>query len=207
MLPLIQTLEGRVLMSATADAIRADQKVIDADAKELKAEVAAAGKGVATELKTITADVKGSTNKTETGAELKTLKADGNALVVKLKKDVAALLKAGQGPSHKAAAHGVGVANSPSNAALKTKLSADIAALSTALSAPLTTLVADASGAGASADLDAIVASNPTDTNLANDVAFGKATLNEGLTTFVNTATKFSADVGTLNTDLGTLVA
>jgi hypothetical protein len=206
MFQFIQTLERRVLLSATADALRADQQVIDADAKDLKAELAAASKGVATELKTITADVKGSTNKTETATQLKTLKADGNALLVKLKKDTAALLKAGQGPSHKAVGQGVRVINSPSNVAQVTKLSTQITALSTALSDPLATLVADASSGGVPADLDALVASNPANTTLANDAAAAQASLNARLTTFVTAATKFSSDVTTLNTDLATLV-
>lgn len=206
MFQFIQTLEQRVLMSATADALRADQSTIDADAKEIKADLAATGKALAADLKTITADAKGSTDKQQTAAQLKTLKADEKALLVKLKKDTAALLKAGQGPSHKAAAHGVGVINSPSNATLKTKLAADIAALSTALSAPLATLVADASAGGIPADIDALVASNPTNTTLATDAAAAKTNVNTQLTTLVNASTKFSTDVGTLNTDLGTLV-
>jgi hypothetical protein len=200
----IQALELRVLLSATADTLTADQATIDADAKAVKAALDAGIKAIGADSKTIAADLKGATDKTTAKAELKTLLADEKSLGKTLKKDEAALLKAGIGPSHKATAVGIAVTKNSSDTKLQAKLSADIAALATA--APLATLAADATPGTIPADMDAMVASNPTNSALSAHVAAAKTDLLTQLSTVVTAGTKFSTDVGTLKADLGTLV-
>ena len=194
----IQSLESRTLFAVTSATLSADLALISSDDKAVKADLIALSKGAGADLKTITADLKG-TAKTN-ALLLKTLKTDELKAFAKIKSDVSALLKATPLSKH-AVAEGNGLLKKPGSK-LGAKVAADAAALGTLTTTALASLQTDSMGTGVGTDLTALVSANPSNTALATDATTARTDLSTLGGTLVTAAQKYSTDVGTLKTDL-----
>lgn len=199
----IQSLESRKLLSATlvtTSTLLADQAVLVADAAAAKAELKALAAVAGADAKTIAADLKGLP---KTNAPLlKTLKADEAKLLALITKDVKALLTPGIALGKRASVDGVLLIKKPS-AKLQAKVAAELTALGTATAGPLAKLQADSQGGKLSADLQALVAANPSNAGLAAHTAKFLTDVSAQGNTVNDTAVKFQTDIAGVATDLG----
>jgi hypothetical protein len=198
----IQPLEGRTLLTATSASISAETSAINTAAGAVQADLTALQNASKADLAKINTDLKGSA-RTNAPLQKKLLK-DQTVLIAKIKADTAALLK-GTTSSTKAAADGTAVAANPALGG-SGKIQADVNTLVKASSSPLTKLTTDADPTTAKADVDALVAANPSLTSLATDGATDKSDLGTNIAKLLADATTYSNSIGTLKTDLTTLL-
>lgn len=200
----IQSLESRLLFAATKTTLITDLLHINTDAATVRADLQAAQKLAAADLKTLTADLKGSTNKTTNAADLKQIRKDEATLFATLHADETVLLSSGQSLSRRSTAHGLALLNK-STTANQAKVAADVTALRSVTTAPLAKLLADANTSTVTTDLTKLASDNLTDSTLQTHVGNAKTNLNTSLATFTTAATKFQTDVLVLASDLATL--
>ena len=112
------------------------------------------------------------------------------------------LLGLTMGVSRRSTAHALPLLAHPTSTKLQAQVAADQTALATVTAAPLAKFQADLAAFNLSADLNAIIAANPTSTTLATHVASGEWDITTDTTGFSATAVKVQTDTVTLNTDL-----
>ena len=206
MLPLVQSLESRrLLSSAPATGVVADELKIVADANSIKADVAHCRRTLKLDAQTISADLKRLPNTAPNRSLLTTLKGDVNHQLVTVKADVSALLKAGEADARKAMADGIRVFLNPTNSAPRAKLAADIRKLQTETATPLAKLLGDLSSAKTAIanDLSAIAAANPSAKQLQADVPAVQRDATTCLNTVNDNVQTVQTDVANLLHDLG----
>lgn len=160
----VQSLEPRVVLSATAAQIVADELKILADARAVRADVQKFGPSLLAEAKQIRASLKALPATAQNNTLGSRLRADVAAWYGNLKSDVLTLVRTGESAARKSVADGIAVYLSPSNTAARAKLAADLKSLDTATAAPITRILADVASARTAVfnDLNAISAANPS---------------------------------------------
>jgi hypothetical protein len=198
----IEPLEGRTLLTATSTSIASELAAINTAATAVKTDMASLKTTAAADLKTITTDLKGSP---KTNAPLlKKLGADEKILLAKINTDVNSLLK-GSATAAKGAADGTAAAASPTSGALANKVQGDVNKLAT-VSNPLTKLQTDANDSVVSADLANLGTANPSISGFTSQVNDSKTRLDNAINTLLADAKTYSNALGSLKTDLTTLL-
>jgi len=199
----IQPLEGRTLLSATSTSIANELTAVQTAGSAVQADLLALQTTSKADLGKITADLKGSP-KTNVPL-LKKLAKDQGALVAKIKADTALLLK-GTASSTKGAADGNAIVANPALGTNPAKIQADVTKLATASSA-LSKLQTDAANTSTvNSDVDALTTANPTLTALTTDGTADKTDLAAAINKLLADATTYSNALGSLKTDLSTLL-
>ena len=196
---LIQALESRRLLSATAASLGAELGAVNTTGATVKADLKALAAGAKADLSLLTKDLKGSAS--TNAALLKKAQTDETKYIKRISADVTALLNA-SAVSKSSVTDGNAVIKAPANAVLATKIGVDATALLTAATKPQTKLIADSSTATIDADLTAIATANPTITQATTARTHFDAFVAKLLTD----ANTYTNAVGTLRVDLTTLL-
>lgn len=194
----IQSLEARTLFAA---AFAAEQAQVVADAAAARAALNSAVKTVATDIKTLTADLRPLTtpaNRAANAALLKAVKADVAASVKTLRADARTLLTKSTALARKVAATGNGLTQRPGNPKLMAKLAADLPALILTTQASMAQLSTHIAAMDIEPELTALTAANPAGTVLAGHAVSTVINAGAALTVFGNAAVTFATDVATL---------
>ena len=198
----IEPLEGRTLLTATSTSIASELAAINTAATAVKTDMASLKTTASTDLKTITTDLKGSP---KTNAPLlKKLGADEKILLAKINLDVNSLLK-GTATSTKGAADGNAALTNLTNGALTNKVQGDVNKLGTA-GTTLTKLQTDANDSVVSTDLANLGTANPSISGFVSQVNDSKTRLDNAINTLLADAKTYSNALGSLKTDLTTLL-
>jgi hypothetical protein len=205
----IQSLESRMLMSATAAQLTADDALIKTDAAVIRADEKAVMTSVATITKTVATDLKSSTTRDNrvTNAQLLTkVRVDEVRLFAAYQVNMIKLINPATALARRATADGILLMkrSTPARIALINKEAAELETITTA---PLAKLLSDDHNTVLGTDLNSLLAANPTTTQLASDATSQKAVVDTNVAVFDTAAQKFSTDVGALGTDLMTLTA
>ena len=193
----VQSLESRTLFAA---AFAAEVSQVSADAAAARTALNVAVKTVATDIKTLAADLRPlttATNRAANVALLRTLKADVAAGVKTLRLDARNLLTKStalaQGSRHRQRPDAA-----PGNPKLMAKLATDLPALVTTTQAAMAQLGADIDAMDIEPELTALTAANPTGTILAGHALTLLVNAGAALTAFGTVAQTFGTDVATL---------
>lgn len=198
----VQSLESRMFLSATP----VSRATLVADAALIVADGAAARVDLADLTATLNADTKAIQASLKqlpkTNLPLfKSLKADETKLVAQIRRDLNAVLGPATALARRSVADGSALMLK-STAAVGARVAADIAALGTITNGPVATLQADAQGTSIGADLQALLAANPSSTTLASNISALQSDTSTAATTFTDAALAFQTDIGSLATDV-----
>jgi sugar lactone lactonase YvrE len=198
----VQHLESRMLMSATAAMLNADYAAIVAARAPIAAALTPAATQVAVGLKTISADLKGTTDRSQKIANARLvarLRVDQVRLLSALRLDSTILTLRGTALSAQAKAAGLAVLQKATTLRMA-RVTSTANNLNTVVAAELATLLGDTHLAAFNSDLDALTAANASNTQLASDIAAIKTAVT--VQPFDTAAQTFAAATGTLATDL-----
>ena len=202
----IDILESRTLMSSVPvpTAVLADEAAVFADVKALHDDVVAYAPVYKADVKMLIADLKALPKSSQNTLLLNKLRTDQNKCAATLRADLAHLLAVDRPAFHKLSADAMKVFMKPTDATAQARLAADISAFQAANAAPLAAFMADLNACGTTLaqDVQALVAANPTATQLAGDLqkmgtdvtAAGSKVSND-LTQAQNDLTKLLADL------------
>jgi hypothetical protein len=200
----VQTLESRMLLTATPNTLVADELVLAADVKTLHADLKAYAPAYKADVKTLADDLRALPKSPANVLLLNKLRTDQNKCAATLRADFAHLMAVDRPAIHKLTVDAFRVFLHPTDATAQAKLAADIAAFQANGAAPLAQFTTDLAACGQTlaADADALVAANPTATKLATDLDKTKADASAAATTIQADVTKGQADLTKLLTDL-----
>lgn len=196
---LIQSLESRTLFAAGAFATELSQ--VTADAAAARAALNLAAKTIATDIKTLRADLRPLTtaeNRAANASLLKALKTDVNASLKTLRLDSKNLLAKSSALARKVAATGNALTQRPGNPKLMDKLAADLPALTLTTAASILQLGSDLAATDFGPELTALAAANPSGLVLAGHAVSAGVNAAASLAAFATAATTFQTDVGVL---------
>lgn len=202
---LIQSLEPRMLLSATPAQIVADELKIVSDAGTARSDVLHDAPILIADARAIATDLKSLANTSQNRGLGATLKSDVTQWFARLKTEVLNLIHTGEPDARKAVAAGMAVYLNPSNTSARARLSADLTHIESVTSGPIAKLLSDAASARTAvlADLNAITTANPTATNLNSDVSRATSDTNAALNAATSDVHGLQSDVSTLISDLG----
>jgi hypothetical protein len=189
-------------MSATAATLNSDYAAIVAARAPIAAALTPAATAVAAGIKTISADLKGTTDrslKIENARLVAHLRVDQIRLLSALRMDSTILTLRGSALSAQARAAGLAVLQKATTLRMA-RVTSTANNLNTVVAAALATLLGDTHLAAFNSDLDALTAANASNTQLASDVAGIKAAVT--VQPFDTAAQAFATATGTLATDL-----
>jgi hypothetical protein len=200
----VQTLESRTLLSVTPNTLVADELALAADVKTLHADLKAYGPTYKADVKALAKDLKALPKSPANVLLLNKLRTDQNKCVAMLLGDFAHFMAVARPAVHKLTADAFRVFLHPTDTTAQAKLAADISAFQTASTAPIAQFATDLTACGQmlAADADALVAANPTATQLATDLDKTKADASAAAATIQADVTKGQADLTKLLTDL-----
>lgn len=222
MMTLMEPLENRVLFSLSSPiggltgnllqqafqqasaAFKADKGALAADGKAFHAAVQSWAPVYKADLKLLAADLKALPKNPQNVQLLNALRTDQNTCTATLRHDFAVIMATTHGFVTRMVADALGVVLHPTDTTISGKLTADASSFQTAFNAAMTQFGTDVAACGAklTADADALVAANPTDTQLATDEAKLKS---DGATVFASISsalTQSQTDLAKLFSDM-----
>jgi hypothetical protein len=198
----VQSLESRMFLSATPVSkatLVADEALIVADGAGAKADLVELTATLTADTRAIQATLK---QLPKTNLPLfQSLKVHETKLLSLIRRDLNAVLGPATALARRSVADGV-ASMLKSTAAVGARVAADIAGLGTITNGPVATLQADAQGPSIGADLQALLAANPSSTSLASDISALQNDAADAATTLTGAVLAFQADIGALATDV-----
>jgi hypothetical protein len=203
----IQSLESRMLMSASSSTLSTDLSVIVADATATRAASKSLQSAALSDEKIIAADLRGLSNKSSNRVLLLRAQLDEARLFSRTSIAEANLLITGSVRSRHAVGDGKTLLTHPTNASLKAHVAGHVTNLNTVVPAELNVLQTNVANLVQTwvADLNAIAAANPSDATLAGAVQTAQNDVNTRAGTLTAAATKFQTDIAILGNDLLTI--
>lgn len=200
----IQSLEPRMLLSATPQTLVADELLLASDVKALHADLKAYGSTYKADVKALGADLKALPKSHQNVLLLNVLKKDQNKCAATLMADFAHLMAVDRPAVNKLTADAFRVFLHPTDATAKAKLAGDITAFQSAGAAPMAQFATDLAACGQTlaADVAALATANPSATQLSSDLDKTRADATAAAATIQADVSKGETDLTTLLTDL-----
>jgi hypothetical protein len=202
----VQSLEQRTLFAVTGPTLTADLATVNADAKAVRAQLKLVRVTVLNDVKTIQADLKGLSSKSNAKL-LATLKADDARSLAKLTVAQTSYLASSQALAVKTTLDAKMLVAHPSNSRLRDRVASDISKLNSNLDAKSSALQSAVSALDGKFNNDVLVisAANPGATTLANDVTIAETGVARVASIYLTFAGAFNTDAGVLATDAGSI--
>jgi hypothetical protein len=200
----IQSLESRVLMSASSATLSTDLSTIVADATTTRAASKSLQSTALSDERIIAADLRGLSNKSSNRVLLLKAQVDEARLFSRTAVAEANLLITGSARSRHAVGDGRILLAHPTNASLKAHVAGHVTNLNTVIPAELNVLQSDVANLVQTwvADLNAIAAANPGSSTLAAAVQTAQNDVSTHAGALTSAATKFQTDIAILGNDL-----